>query len=190
MSDKVLLGYVSLLFACIAYFPYIWSILSKRTKPHGFSWIIWGILSAITYCAQYISGAGPGAWSAACGASGCAVVALLAIFWGEKNITRGDWLAFLSALAIIPVWYVTHEPLTAVILVVVIEAIGGYYPTFRKSYRKPHEEMLFMYLANTAQVLISLLALERYSPTTILEPLFVAIANSALALTIAWRRKG
>ena len=65
-----------------------------------------------------------------------------ALFRGEKHVTRGDWIAFLITFFAIPLWVVTSDPLWSVLLVTVIGAVA-YYPTFRKSFAKPGEELAF-----------------------------------------------
>jgi hypothetical protein len=188
MSYKEYLGYISLVIAFSSYAPYIRSVLIKQTKPHVFSWIIWGVLTSIGFFAQYSKGAGPGAWATGFVACGCFIVALLAIKEGEKNITKGDTMMFIAALMAIPAWYFTKEPLTAVILITIIDAIGGYYPTLRKSYYNPLEEMMTTYVLGIIQIIISLCALENYSLTTMLYPVFVAFANGGLIVLVLWRR--
>lgn len=188
MHEKELIGYFSLVAAVISYVFYFRSMLQGKTKPHAFSWLTWGILTSIAFYAQYTNEAGPGAWATCLVAALCFMVAILAFFIGEKDIRRSDCLMFAGALCILPVWYFTRNPLTAVIMVAVIDAMGGYYPTFRKSYHKPYEEMLFLYVTGLIQVLLSLLAMEHYYLVNILYPLFIIGGNTAFIAMVVWRR--
>ncbi len=79
-----------------------------------------------------------------------------------------------------------EDPLIAVILVTVIDMIG-YYPTFRKSYLRPYEQMIFVHLIDSVKYAVLLLALESVSLTTSLYPLSIVIASTALSLMIAVR---
>ena len=133
---KESLGYFSIAVAIVSYFPYGWMTISQKIRPHMFSWVVWGTVNAITFFAQASRGAGFGAWATGFSAGGCLSVALLAGIYGERKITRGDWVAFLSSLAAIPLWYVTKDPLWSVILLTGISAVA-FYPTVRKSWRKP-----------------------------------------------------
>ena len=130
--DKQWLGYVSLLCGVMGYGTYLWSILSHRTRPHAFSWVVWGTVTAVVFYAQVIKGAGAGAWATGFSSGICFIVTGFAFYRGEKKITLTDWLAFSGALLAIPVGYLTQDPLWSVILVTLIDQLG-FYPTFRKS---------------------------------------------------------
>jgi hypothetical protein len=41
----------------------------------------------------------------------CLGIGILALFRGEKHITCGDWMAFLTTFLAIPLWVVTADPL-------------------------------------------------------------------------------
>jgi hypothetical protein len=142
----------------------------------------------IVFLAQLSKGAGAGAWVTGFSAAACVLIAGLFVTRGEKNITKSDWLAFVGAIITIPVWYFTHDPLWAVILATAIDAMA-YYPTFRKSYFKPYEENFFTYSMDTFKWIVALFALGNYSATTMLYPLFLLLANSALVSMILWRRR-
>ncbi|HEU0117584.1 MAG TPA: hypothetical protein VFR09_03025 [Alphaproteobacteria bacterium] len=187
MSEKEYLGLLSIFLSLIGYGVYIRSIIRKVTKPHAFSWIIWSVLMGIVFFAQMSRGGGAGAWVTGASALMCCIISAGAIVRGEKNITRGDWLAFVGAALAIPVWYVTHDPLWAVVLSTCIDAMA-YYPTFRKSWHKPFEENFVTYSMDTVKWTVALFALESYSPTTLIYPLFLMMANIALVSMILLRR--
>lgn len=182
------LGWLSLVIGIIGYIPYFWTIFTGKTKPHTFTWFIWGLITAIAYFAQQIGGAGPGAWSTVLNAITAFLISFFALFKGEKQITRSDWFTFIAALLIIPVWYLTQNPLWAVILVVIID-LFGFYPTFRKSWYKPYEELAFCYTCGTFQFLIAMLALENFNWITALYPATIAITDAIFVAMILWRRK-
>ena len=187
MLDKNLFGYLSLFFVVLSGAPYIWSVLKKKTRPHIFTWIIWGSVSAIAAAAQYAGNAGPGAWAAGMSAVFSLATALLALPYGERSITRSDWVAFIGGLSAILAWYCTADPLIATILATLIDAMA-YYPTFRKSYAKPQEEMVFSYLISNVKHIASMFAMMEYSMTTLLYPTVLFSMNSALIIMLAWRR--
>ena len=125
---------------------------------------------------------------AGAGGLACASIAVLALFKGERHITRTDWAAFAAALSALPLWYVTHDALWAVIWISVIDVLG-FYPTLRKSYRRPHEELIFTHLTSGIKHVLSLFALEAWLMTTWLYPSVIAAANLALVAVIVRRRK-
>lgn len=188
MTLPIFLGWLSGALGLLGYIPYFISILKNKTKPHAFSWFIWGSISAIAYFAQVSDGAGPGAWATGFTAFACFIVVGLAIFKGEKNITRTDWIAFLSAFAAIPVWYATKDPMWAVVLITIIDMIA-FYPTFRKSWHKPHEEDPIAYGVSGLKFFIAILALQNFSITTALYPFSLVIMNWIFVAMVLSRRK-
>ena len=62
MSGKELLGTISIIIAAVSYSAYFLSIFRGRTKPHMFSWIVWGTVSGVASYAQFAKGGGPGSW--------------------------------------------------------------------------------------------------------------------------------
>jgi hypothetical protein len=180
-------GWISLAIAVASYLPYYASIFRGRTRPHAFSWFVWGPLTLIAFFAQDVSGAGAGAWATGLTGILSLLIGVLALFYGERDITRADWLSFAAALIVIPVWYFSRNALAAVALIVMIDALG-FYPTFRKTLRKPHEEFLFTYWLCAVQFFVSLLALETFSLTTALYPAAIVAMNSAFVAAVMRRR--
>ncbi|MBI1272983.1 MAG: hypothetical protein GC131_02720 [Alphaproteobacteria bacterium] len=185
--DKGLFGYLSLLLTVAAYAPYVWMTWRGSNRPHVFSWAIWSLLMSIAAAAQYAGAAGPGYWATACSAGFCIVIAAMALYGGEKNITRSDWAFLAAALAAIPLWAATDEPLAAVLLVTAVDLLG-YGPTLRKSWARPREEMALHYVISNAKHIASIAAISVYSLTTALYPAALIAANSVLVAVIMARR--
>ena len=171
---KELLSALAIALTLIAFIPYLRSVQTGRTKPHIFSWIIWGLATLIIFLAQLADGGGAGAWPIGVSAIASFYVAVLAYARGaDRSITRTDWVFFISALATIPLWILTSDPLSAVIILTVIDVLG-FGPTFRKTYIRPHEERISLFAIVGARNLISIAALEHYSLTTVLFPAVLA----------------
>ena len=167
---------------------YIVSIIKGETKPHLFSWFIWGLLTAIAWAAQIHQNAGAGAWVTLTAALMCFVITVLCFRYGEKTITRSDWITFIAALCAIPLWFLTKDPLWSVILVTVIDMLG-FYPTFRKSWLKPGEETLWTYGLSVVKFGLGMMALETFNVTTALYPFSLVVTNAAFVIFVIARRK-
>jgi hypothetical protein len=187
MLAKEALGCASVILTFVAYSRYFWDIYKRRIKPHVFTWAVWTLLVAIAFLAQRSHDTGPGTWALGADAGTCLACAVLAFFRGEKDIRKSDWAAFLGALAAIPLWVFTGNPLGAVVVVVLIDALA-YYPTFRKSWLKPQEETTLYFSLSAVGFVLSVLALDRLTLVTALYPLFIIISDSALVLMLLWRR--
>ena len=185
---KEILSAIAIALTFIAFVPYIRSILQGKTKPHVFSWVIWASVTFIIFLAQLADKGGVGAWPI--GVSGLITfyVAVLAyIKKSDTMITKKDWLFFIVAMASIPLWYFTSNPLWAVVVLTTIDLIG-FAPTFRKAYSRPYEEQLLFFSIIATRNLIAIVALEHYSLTTILFPAATALACIVFIQMVTLRR--
>jgi hypothetical protein len=189
MTPKDMFGVISLLLSVVSYVPYIRTIFVANTKPHAFTWLVWGTVMAIAFIAQLSDKAGAGSWATGLSAALCLGIAILALFRGETHITRGDWIAFLTTFLAIPLWIATSHPLWPVLLVTGIDAIA-YYPTFRKSYAKPDEELAFKYALTVIRYLFSLLALEHYTIVRSVYQIVSIFMELGIVIMLLWRRAG
>lgn len=188
MLFKYLLSTIAIVLTILAFFPYIRSILQGKTKPHVFSWVIWGCTTLIVCLAQLTDKGGAGAWPI--GVSGVITlyVAVLAyINKSDSTITKTDLLFFILAMASLPIWYLTSHPLGAVAILTTADVLG-FGPTFRKAYNRPFEEQLMFFAIMIIRNLISITALEHYSLTTVLFPAVIAGACLIFILMVAYRR--
>ena len=189
ISYKALFSAIAIGLTLYAFFPYIRSIRREATRPHVFSWLIWGSTTFIVFLAQLEDGGGIGAWPV--GVSG---VITLYITWlayvhrADVSITTVDWLFLVAAMASLPLWYVTANPLWAVIILTSVD-VFGFGPTVRKAWHQPYSEQPGFYTLFLVRNLMVVLALENYSLTTVLFPAVIATACLLLVLMILWRRQ-
>jgi len=180
---------VAIALTLIAFLPYIRSILQNETKPHVFSWLIWGSTTFVVFLAQLADKGGAGAWPI--GVSGIITIYIAALAYMKKSditITRTDWMFFLLAMTALPLWYLTADPLWAVVILTTVDVLG-FGPTFRKAYLHPYEEQLKLYVIIATRNLIAILALEHYSQTTVLFPAALAAACLLFILMVVYRRQ-
>ena len=85
-------------------------------------------------------------------------------------------------------WFGVQQPLLSIIMVVIIDALG-FFPTFRKSFHKPHEETLITFMFSSLKFVIGLFALESYSLITWLYPTYLVFANGIFVLMLIIRRR-
>lgn len=189
MTDyKTILGVLAVVIGFIGYAPYFRDIFRGKTKPHVFSWLVWSILTAIGFLAQITRDAGAGAWVTGFTALICFIIAGLAFKYGEKEITKVDWLCFIGALLGVVFWVITSNPATAVIIITITDAVA-FFPTFRKTYYKPDEETLFEYAFASLKSLIGVFALSSFNLTTALYPASLVVMNGAFVIMAVYRRR-
>jgi hypothetical protein len=186
---KELLSAVAIALTFIAFYPYIRSIRQGNTKPHVFSWVIWGSTTFVVFLAQLADKGGVGAWPI--GVSGIITIYIAFLAYTKKadnSITRTDWVFLSLAVTSLPLWYLTADPLWAVVVLTVVDVIG-FGPTFRKAYIRPFEEQSALFAIMAVRNLIVILALEHYSLTTVLFPATIGAVSSALILMLVYRRR-
>lgn len=188
--DKEILGTVAIALTFAGFLPYVIAIVRNQIKPHALSWLIWGAVTLIVFTAQIRAGGGAGAWTNGVSGLLSMSIAVLAFVKMQSHdaITRADWFFFTAALSSLPLWYLTADPLWAVVVLTTVDVLG-FGPTLRKAYNRPHEEGLFFFIAFTARNGVAMLALEHYSLTTALFPAATGIACAALVLLIGYRRQ-
>jgi hypothetical protein len=186
--EKSLLAALSSAVLFAGFAPYFRAALKGEVKPHAFSWFIWFFLTCIAAAAQLSEGAGIGAVPTAIAALTCLALSVIGFRQGMGGITGSDRWALAAAVATLPLWYVTSDPLWSVALICVIDAVG-FYPTFRKSWRKPHEERVLAYFMFCISTVISIFALEKWNAVTLLFPLYLSAINISLTLYLLARRQ-
>lgn len=189
MALKALFSATAIALTILAFLPYVLSILRGATRPHVFSWVIWGITTIIVFFAQLDAEGGVGAWPTGVSGSLTIFIAGLA-YWkrADITITRLDWLFFAAALLSLPVWYFTSDPLWTVVILTTVDLLG-FGPTVRKTYAEPWSESQVFYGMFVARNFFSILALERYSLTTLLFPAAMFASCVAFMAMVAHRRR-
>jgi len=118
----------------------------------------------------------------------CSCIFFLALIKGEKGYTLFDWVALILALVSILLWWITNSPLLSVLLITCADACG-FFPTFRKSFKKPFEESMNLFVLSSLKFVGALLALQTYSLITPFYPAALICMNSVFVIMLLIRRK-
>jgi hypothetical protein len=185
---KELLAAAAIVLTFVMFVPYIRSIYAGRTRPHAFSWIIWALGTLVVFLAQLADEGGFGTWPIGVSGVITAYIACLA-YWKrtDTSITRTDWMFLAVALAALPCWALTSNPLAAVVLLTGVD-LAGFGPTFRFAFGHPHHERIGFYSLGALRNALAISALEHYSLTTVLFPAAVGIACLIFVAMVAYRR--
>jgi hypothetical protein len=186
--SKDAIGAISIGICLIQYVPQIYLTSIGKIKPHVFARLIWAITFGIACAAQYADQGGAGTW--ANGVSGflCFTLVLVGLRHGKTYVTRTDWITFAAALLAIPAWQLTHNPFYAALWSTAIDLIG-YVPYFRKGWHKPHEELIYSTILGCLKNLLGMLAMEHYSPTTMIYPIAIFTVDVVSILFLLRRRQ-
>lgn len=184
---KDFLGITAIIIGLIGYVPYFRTIFSGKTKPHAFTWLVWGILTTIAFGGQVVGNGGSGAWVTGFTAFISFTIFVLALAKGKKDFPSADWLCLAGCMVGLALWAITGNPLAAIILITVIDMLA-FAPTFRKSYSKPYSEPAFTYSLSGIKFLVALFALQQLSAVTVLYPASLVLTNGAFVALLVVRR--
>jgi hypothetical protein len=185
---KELLGVLAIVIGLIGYAPYFRTIFSGQTKPHAFTWLVWGILTAIAFGGQLVGKGGSGAWVTGFTAFISFTIFVLALIKGRRDFPFADWLCLGGCAVALALWAVTSDPLIAIVLITLIDMLA-FIPTFRKSYSKPYSEPAFTYTLSGLRFLVALFALQKISAVTVLYPASLVFTNGLFVLMLVVLRK-
>ena len=181
-------GLLSGLLPLLGMFPYVRDILRHKTKPHRGSFLIWTVLGAIAFFSQLAKGA---TWSlflpAADTVATCSIFGL-SLWYGAGGLNKRDMGALLLAAVGLFLWYFTKQPLTALLVVIGVDAIGTVL-TVIKTHREPHSETFSSWLLASLGGLFATLAVGKLSFALLVYPIYIFLANGAVDVTILLGRK-
>lgn len=182
------LSAVAVILTCIAFVPYVLSILYGRTRPHVFSWVIWALNTSVAFLAMVHAGGGPGAGVIGFSAGVTLLIAVIAwVRRADVTVTLADRLFFAAALAAMPLWHWTDDPLWAVWLITAVELLA-FGPTLRKTWSQPFSESMAFFVLLAVRNALVIAALDQHTTTTVLFPATMAVACLVIIAVMIWRR--
>jgi len=184
---KTIIGAITVVLGVVGYIPYLRNVLKGTTKPHVYTWFVWGSMTLIIFALQISDNAGPGAWVTLVTAILSLTIFALGIRQGDKDITKSDTLSFVAAIFALGLWLFAEQPVATTVLLVTV-GMFGFIPTIRKSWNKPYTETISTYAINSFRQGLSFFALTNYSILTWLFPITWSIANGLFVLFLIIRR--
>lgn len=187
MDQYSLFALAAVIVASVRYGTYFYTIYQGKTKPHAFSWLLWGSVTGVGTFVQFEMDAGPSTWALAFVSITCLLISIFAFFIGEKDYTKSDWGALTLCILAIPVWQMTENPLIALFIIMTIDILT-YWPTIRKSYNKPDTEPPISCALAGMRYGLMLFAVPNPTWETLMYPFFLMITDWGFAIYIVIRR--
>lgn len=186
---KDIVGVVAVALTFIGYVPYLKDVVHGRTKPHIYSWFLWGFVTFIAFALQISAGGGIGAFVTLAASLMCLTVFVLGITKnGRNDITKVDTAFFILALVALGFWLIAKQPVVSIILTTTIDLLA-FGPTIRKSWHRPDSETLSLYFLSTFRFALAVFALQTYTFVTMLYPIAWIFGNGLFAAMLFIRRK-
>ena len=177
---KLVLAVIATLAAIAGNVPYLMDIFKKRVQPHPYTWLVWSIVSCVTFFGQLAKGAGIGALPTGAAEIFTIIIFLFSIQYGFKNINKTDTYFLIAALCSFIPWIFTKDPTWSVVIVVSIDLIA-FIPTLRKTWYYPQTETPTLYSMNVLRHILTLFSLQAYNVATMLHSIAMITTNSLMA---------
>ncbi len=186
--SKGFLAAVASLIAVAGNLPYLIDIIKKRVQPHPYTWLVWTIVSGISFFGQVAKGAGVGAIPTGAAEIFTLIIFLFSLQYGFKNIKKVDTYFLIFALLGLVPWILTKDPTISIIIVVSIDLIA-FIPTLRKTWNAPESETPVLYGANVLRHILTLFSLQAYNTATMLHSIAMITTNTIMVIFIKMRGK-
>lgn len=184
---KSILAFIAALVAFGGNVPYLRDAITKRVRPHPYTWLVWTIVSGITLFGQIAKGAGIGALPTAVAELFTIVIFVYSLRYGFKHVVKSDNYYLAAALFGLIPWFLTKDPTWSVVIAVSIDLIA-FTPTIRKTYRQPATETPALYAANVLRHILTLFSLQSYNVATTLHSIAMITTNTIMT-TLIIRKK-
>lgn len=185
---KEALAVIAATIAIGGYIPYLRDAFHERVKPHPYTWLVWTIVTGITFFGQLEKGAGIGALPT--GVSGVLtfVIFIFSLKYGFKYVAKSDTIFLVAALLGLIPWFITKDPTLSVVVAVSIDLIA-FVPTIRKTWGHPKTETPILYGANVLKHTLTLLSLQSYNIATILHSIAMIATNATMTVIILFKKE-
>jgi hypothetical protein len=182
------LSVIAAAMTCACVVPYLRDIRRGTTRPQRTSWLVFATLAAVAAVSQALTGNGAGTWLASGSALGFGAVFVASIRRGIGGFAPADRAALAVAAASTVISVITSRPVLALLGVVIAE-LGAVGLTVRKSLADPGSETRSTWIIDALAGLLSIVALDHVTATTLLYPVHHTVANGAVVAAIAIGRR-
>lgn len=185
LAMKEFLAGIAVMLAIIGNSGYLRDVIRNKIQPHPYTWLVWSIVSMVTFLGQVVKGGGLGSIPTGVAEGFTIVIFLFSLKNGFRNIVRRDtYFLIVALLGLIP-WALTKDPTISVIVVVSMD-VFAFIPTLRKTWKQPETEEPLLYGMNVSRHILTLMTLGSYNIATTLHSIAMIVTNT---LMVAFMRK-
>lgn len=185
---KLTIAIIAGVLAIIGNIPYLIEVIKGRVRPHAFTWLVWSIVSAVTFFGALSRGAGVGIIPTGAAEIFTIIIFIFSLKHGFEYIKKIDVIFFIIALLGLIPWILTKDPTLSVIIVVAID-LTAFIPTIRKTWKHPETEIPILYSMNVSRHILTLFSLQAYNIATMLHSISMIITNTIMTLIIIFKDK-
>lgn len=181
-------GFFAGLLSLSAFVIYNISIFRGYTKPSRVTWWVLTIIGTLILISYYQEGARSTIWVPLAYTIGPLFTAILSIKYGVGGWNRLDRFCILFVAISLLLWWLLKDPLLVLITNILIDFFG-ILPTIKKSYKEPKTESGVSWGLEFIASIINLFAINSWTFSIYVYPVYLALANGAIALGIITRTK-
>jgi hypothetical protein len=180
----VAIGALSAVLSVVAYLPYVIDTARGRSRPERATWLIWTLLSAISFASMAAEGAGAAFWFAAVQVIGTSVIFVQSISKGAgRYFCRYNSVILLLAAFGLIAWYFTSDAVYALTISIGVSMLGGF-GTVRKAYRQPETETLVTWVISFVAAGLAAASVWASSPVTLAYPVYLFLLYGGLVAAV------
>lgn len=184
---QFIFGLLGSIFTVFCFIPYIITTLQGKTKPNRATWWVWGTNGTVLCLGNLAAGADYTMLPLICAVAAQLIISILSIKYGEGGWNRFDRRCLIASGISFILWRVLKYDLIAIVLPLLIDVIAAL-PTLKKSYFKPETEDLLTYILYTIGGFFTVLAVQQWSFTIAITPLYVLFINALIVLLLTRHR--
>lgn len=185
---KEMMVFVAVILAMIGNVPYLRDVITNKIQPHPYTWLVWSIVSAVTFFGQVVKGGGIGSIPTGVAEAFTIIIFFFSLRYGFRDIAKRDTYFLIAALLGLIPWAMTSDPTLSVITVVSIDVVA-FIPTLRKTWHQPKSETLTVYAMNVLRHILTLFSLDAYNIATTLHSITMIVTNSVMTMFIVVPKK-
>lgn len=175
-----ILGLASAILSVAALVPYLLDVVRGRTQPKRASWLIWSIISAISFASLVYEGATDSLWFVGAQASGTATVFFLSVGMGRgEYLSRTDMGVLACAAVGIVLWLSTENAAWSLAMNIAVSSLGGSV-TVAKAYRRPASETMSTWLLLATAAALSVASVGSLDWVLLAYPLYLFALYTAI----------
>ena len=183
MSLQYVSGLLSSVFFTVAYFPYIISVVKGQTKPHPFSWFLWGMIGIITLYFYFRVGAQETLGLAVLGAIFPFVVFVFSLKYWKGSFSRFDYVVLGLSLFSIILYLLFHSAAVS-LSVSILADMFAFMPTIRKTYIDPSSESLSSWGLFLISYILSIVAISKWTYGVAVFPCYLALFGTIMCVLL------
>jgi hypothetical protein len=187
MAGIALAGQLAGILVIVAYIPYVLGTVRGTTKPNRATWFIWAVVCTIIAASYWKAGAQNTILVPILNALGTSLIALLSLRYGEGGWTRLDRACLLASGISLVLWWLTGNPVIALTMNILIDAIGSI-PTFVKTYHEPKHENRSAWSLWLAAYSVNLLAVGPWTFVIAVYPLYL-FAQALVVVLLSYKKE-